>query len=73
MSVVRLKELINRAASDDRIGLAEVQALIDAATDEGSVTVGEAFLLNATLDAHAAAFTPEAFAVLAGFLQGRGH
>jgi hypothetical protein len=72
MSVARLKELINRAASDDRISLAEVQDLIDVAIDEGTVTVGEAFLLNAALDAHAEYFTPDAFAALKGFLQGRG-
>jgi len=72
MSVARIKALLLEHASDDRITLAEVQELIDAATDEGVVTVGESFLLNAALDAHKTRFTPDAYAALKHFLEGTG-
>ena len=72
MSVARIKALLLEHAADDQIALAEVQELIDAATDEGVVTVGESFLLGAALDAHKARFTAEAYQALKHFLEGTG-
>jgi hypothetical protein len=71
MSVSKLRLLLNEVASDNQITLVEVQALIEAAIDEGQVTVGEAFLLDAALDAHQGQFTPDAYQALKSFLKGR--
>jgi hypothetical protein len=72
MSVARIKALLRQHASDDQITLPEVQELIEAATDEGIVTVGEAFVLRAALDAHRAQFSAEAYEALKHFLEGTG-
>ena len=70
MSVGRIRQLLREAASDEVIGLHEVQALIDDATDDQVVTHGELLLLQAALQAHRARFTDEAYAALEGFLNG---
>ncbi len=72
MSVNRLRELLRELPMDERITLEEVQRLIDASTDDATVTPGERLWLEAALEAHAARFTPEAYAALEGFLKGGG-
>lgn len=72
MSVARLRELLHEVPADRIITLSEVESLIEAASDEGRVTVGEAFVLKAALDAHRELFTPEAYRALHAFLNGGG-
>ncbi|MHB8877722.1 MAG: hypothetical protein ACYC8T_28865 [Myxococcaceae bacterium] len=72
MSVARLRELLHEVPADRTITLSEVESLIEAAADEGTVTVGEAMVLGAALDAHRDMFTPEAYRALQAFLKGGG-
>lgn len=69
MSITRLRDLLHQVPSDGQVTLAEVQALIEAARDEGKVTVGELFVLQAALEAHRTQYTPEAYQQLKAFLE----
>ena len=69
MSVSRIRELLRLLAGDERISVAEVKALIDAANDEGVVSPGEAFFLEGALSAYRPQFEPEAYRKLAEFLK----
>jgi hypothetical protein len=68
MSVRRLHELLREQARDDQITLDEVGQLIAEARREGSLTPGERLTLEAALEAHRAAFTPEALKALVSYL-----
>lgn len=68
VSVRRLHELLRNQARDGKITADEVGALIREADDEGVLTPGERLTLQAALEAHQGAFTPEALEALRSYL-----
>ena len=68
MSVRRLHALLAEQARDGKITADEVAALIAESSDEGVLTEGERFTLQAALEAHHDTFTPEAWRMLVAYL-----
>jgi len=68
MSLHTLRERLRAAREDDRITLAEVEALIRTTLADLSVNHQEALVLRAELEAHPSWFEPDALERLRSFL-----